>query len=106
MFSFKITIFFKRQLHDGWCGNTPAQSPVDALKPVILSFDVFFVGTQQPVETTAELTMTWNTMTFRLRHCNVINSCHIIMFVLLQESADIIFTSYIFLSDVEMLKLD
>ena len=65
----------------------------------MLSFDVFSVGPQQPVERAVELTMTWDTMTLMWRHCNVINSYHIVMFVLLQRTVDIIVTSYIFLPE-------
>ena len=48
----------------------------------MLSFDVFSVGPQQPVERAVELTMTWDTMTLMWRHGNVINSYHIVMFVI------------------------
>ena len=69
----------------------------------MLSFDVFSVGPQQPVERAVELTMTWDTMTLMWRHCNVINSYHIVMFVLLQGTVDIIVTSkYIWNEDREI----
>ena len=38
-------------------------------------------------------------MTLMRRHCNVRNSYHIVMFVLLQGTVDIIVTSYIILPE-------